>query len=406
MSRQRLADLSENINTGIYKDPGNDRVPLWSDGKNIVFDPEGPRPVHGFSRMTFSQPTNNPIRGMLQAWVDGNKYVFFGDKDNLFKYDDDLETASEVSKTSDVYTGEWWSFAPWGAWVLATNGSDVVQVYKETNGAFADLASDISITAPIVRTTKAHAIFFGTDDEGRQIRWSDEDDVTVYTSQIDNAAGSIYVRDAASPIRAAIHHPDGIVFYGDSTIHLLRYVGPPYYYGQHRLSTNAGALGKNAVVGVGNTHFGIGLTGIWAVVPGQEPEYIARPQLHNYVFNDLDFDNADKCVAWYDEQQDLIVFSYPSLEDGLGEPTRSVALTIKSGGWSPMDFAASAAAQSPVFQYTSAADFRGGIFWHGVPRAGGGLPFDTQAFISMSDDLTIFNYYGLGPYGKFDYGGP
>lgn len=403
-----LADLSDNINTGIFKDPANDRVPLWADGKNIVFDPEGPRPVDGFTRLVLSKPTSLPVRGMLQAKMGGKEYVFFGDRNNLYRFDNDAGIIQEVSKATDAYSDEFWSFAQWGNWVLASNNVDVVQVYKDSVGNFADLTHDLggTLTSILVATFRAHAVFLGTDDEGREIKWSDEDDVNVLAPALNNAAGDIYVRDLASPIVAYAPREDGIIFYGNSTVHILRWTAPPYYLGQNRISSNAGAIGRYAVTNVRNTHFGLDARGIWAMAPGAEPEYISRPQIHNYVMDDLDFDNAEKSVVWYDKQQDLLMVSYPSLEDGLGEPTRSVGLSIATGAWSPMDFGASAAATSPVLQYTSAADFLGGVYWHGVPGAGGGLPFDSQAFISMADGMTFYNYYGLGPYGKFGYGGP
>lgn len=403
-----LADLTENINTGIFKDPANDRVPLWSDGKNIVFDPEGPRPVDGFSQLVLSKPTSLAVRGMLQARIEGKKYIFFGTEKNLYRYDDDAGNILEVSKATDVYSGAFWSFAQWGNWVLATNNVDAVQLYKESVGNFADLTHDLggTLTSVLVATFKAYAILLGTDSEGREVKWSDEDDVNVYSPTLANAAGSLYIRDLASPIIASAQREDGVIFYGDSTIHLLRWTGPPYYFGQNILSQNAGAIGKHAVVNVRNTHFGLDAKGIWAMEPRSEPQYIDKPQIHNYVMDDLDFDNAEKSVVWYDQQQDLLMVSYPSKEDGLGEPSRSVGLSLKTGGWSPMDFAATAAATSPVLQYTSAGDYLGGVYWHGVPGAGGGLPFDSQAFISMADGMTFHNYYGLGPYGKFDYGGP
>lgn len=408
MSRNRLADLSENINSGIYRDPGNDRVPLWADGKNIVFDPAGPRPVHGFSRLTLSRPTSIPIRGQIQARIGSKDYIFFGDKNNLYRYDDGAGTIQTVSKATDAYGGAFWTFDQWGDWILATNNVDAVQLYKESVGNFADLGHDLggTLTAEVVLTTKVYAILFGTDSEGREVRWSDEDDVNTYASTLSNAAGSLFIRGIQTPIKAAMRFQQGAVFYGINSAHMLQWTGPPYYFGEFVLPGNAGVVGKHAVISVRNVHYGIGLQSLWMMQPGQQPEPIGKPQIHKYVYDDLDFDNMEKCVVWYDQQQELIVFSYPSLEDGEGEPTRSVALSLQSGAWSPLDFAPTSAAFSPVFQYTSAADYLGGVYWHGVPGAGGGLPFDTQAYIEMTDDLTVHNYYGLSGYGKHDYGGP
>ena len=408
MSRRILQNLTENINTGVFLDPTNDRIPLWANGRNIVFDKEGPRPVHGFSRLVLDKPTERPIRGMKQQWTGEEQYIFFGTKTNLYKYDHSTSTITNISKSPSVYNGGFWSFAPWGTWTLAVNDTGAVQIYKDSVGNFADLTHDLGgvLSARIVATYKAYAILFGTDDEGRTIRWSDEDDVNVFSPAIANAAGSLYVRDLASPIRAAVKMDQGIVFFGDSTVHILRWTGPPYYFGQFLLSQNAGALGKYSVVNIRNTQFGMGLNGIWQISPGTDAQYIDAPQLHNYVYDDLDFDNAHKSVAWYDEQQDLIIFSYPSKADGIKENSRSVALSARTFAWCPLDFAASAADDSPVFQYSSVGDYRGGVYWHGIPGVGGGLPSDAQAFIFMSDTFKVRNYYGLSGYGKHGYGGP
>lgn len=408
MSRQQLGDFTEVLNSGIFLDPGNDAVPLWADGKNIVFDAEGPRPVHGFSRIVLDRPTDNPIRGMLQAKVGTKDYIFFGDENDLFRWDRAGDVVTNVSKSSGAYSGAYWSLSQWGDWILATNGEDAVQIYKDGTGNFVDLTHDLggTLTAEIVLTTKVYAILFGTDSEGRTIRWSDEDDVEAYSPALDNAAGDLFIRGIETPIRAAVNFGQGAVFYGINSAHLLRWTGPPYYFGEEVLPGNAGVLGKNAVVAVRGTHFGLGLHGPWAMVPGENPQPLATPAVRNYMYNDLDFDNADKSVVWYDQQQELIIFSYPSMEDGTGEPTRSIALSLESQAWSPLDFAPTAADASPVYQYTSAGDYLGAIYWHGVKGAGGGSAFDTQKFIGLQDDFTVYNEYGLSGYGKHGYGGP
>lgn len=404
MSRQRLADLTENISSGVFKDPANDRVPLWADGRNIVFDREGPRPVYGFSQY-FSKPASKPVRGVLQAWITGQQYVFFGNKNNLFVYSVSSNTVTEISKSTDAYSGEFWTFMQWGNWIIASNDVDPIQIYK--GSSFADLTTGIgTFTATVIRGFKAHAIAFGTDTEGREIKWCDEDDVENWAPAIANAAGDLFIRDMASPIRAAETSSPGIIFYGDSTAHVLRYTDPPFYFGSNILKQNIGAFGPYAVVAVGDTHFGMGLNGIWAYAPGEEPQYIDSPAIHNFVYNNLDFDNAEKCVAWFDEEQKLIVFSYPVTSNVSGEPENSVAFSLQQQAWCPLDFAATGASKTPAFRYTTAFDFRGNAYQHGVRGAGGGGQFDSQRFISMSDELTVKNFYGISGYGEHGYGGP
>ena len=404
MSRRRLADLSDNISSGVYKDPGNDRVPLWADGNNIVFDKEGPRPVHGFSAL-FSKPASQPVRGVLQAWISGGKFIFFGNADNLYVYDVSSDNVAEVSKTTDGYSGEYWTFMQWGDWVIASNDVDPVQVYKGT--AFADLTTGLgsSLICTLIRGFRAHAVALGTDDEGREIKWCDEDDVENWVPEIANAAGSLFIRDLDSPIRAAAASEAGIYFYGDSTAHILQWTGPPFYFGSQLLRTNIGALGPYAVVAVGNIHFGMGLNGIWLFDGRSEPQYIDTPAIHNYVYNNLDFNNAKKCNAWYDEEQRLIIFSFPSKSRTSGEPELSVCLSLDQQAWCPLDFAATGASKTPVFRYTTAFDFQGNAYQHGVKGAGGGGQFDSQQFISMSDELTFENDYGISGYGIHGYGG-
>jgi len=403
MSRKRLADLTEQIGSGVFKDLPNGQIPLWEDGNNIVFDPEGPRPIYGFSEL-FAKPAGLPVRGLIQAWIGGTKYVFFGNEKNLYRYNADSGNLSEVSKATDAYSDEFWTFMQWGDWILASNNAEPIQVYK--GSSFGDLSTGTGgITTKIVQGFKAHAIAFATDAEGRKIQWSDEDDVENWSPAIDNAAGSLFIRDLDSPIRAAVSGQQGVLFYGDSTVHILRWTGPPFYFGADLLGTSIGALGPYAVVGVGNTQYGMNFNGIWVFVPGQEPQYIDTPAVRNYVFDNIDFDNAHKSIAWYDQEQRLVIFSYPVASKNTGEPELSVCFSLDTQKWCPLDFAASGASKTPAFRYTTAFDFRGTPYQHGVKGAGGGGSFDSQQFISFGDGLTFNNGYGISGYGVHGYGG-
>lgn len=479
MSR-RLFQSGEELISGAFPDFPTARISLWEQANNIVFDPEGPRPIHGFLRAVTKQSTA-PVRGMIQAFIDGERYIFWGDSIHLWRGQED-GTAVDVSRPLGYNGNEetHWSFAQWGHWMLASNGVDPIQLNKNDGSGFVDLApqdnlkgnysvttanatndyfeisgdktyyfpegvnfsvssstgndgsytvdyseyrsgsdetriyvqgdvtdgtDDGTITVTdlvrsgLIASYKAYAVAFGVDPAGRQIRWSDADDAENWSVKLGTDAGDLYVRDIDSPIKAIRPHEKGIFFFGLNSLHLLSYMGSPYVMGQKKLMEGIGALGPRAVTQVEGTLFGFGPSGLWSS-NGNSYEYIDAP-VHNYVYDDLPETKRHLVCTWYDSNQQLVVFSYPSKT--LNVRVKSVAYNLRTKTWSLMNFGATAGAYGRAFQYSVAGTAIGGVFFMGHPEGGTNISQGSM-FLPAIDKQIIYNNYGKFGYGQLGYG--
>ena len=140
------------------------------DDKAGLFDSAG-------TRVYLDTIGTSALKGVhVQKQSDGRLLVVWGDATSLYTFNgltvhDATRTGSPYSgneSPSDIVDETHWSFAQWGDWVLATNGSDIPQVLKyPANDEFIDLPNFPGDTAQIVRVLGPHALFFnlsGTHD--------------------------------------------------------------------------------------------------------------------------------------------------------------------------------------------------------------------------------------------------
>jgi len=197
--------------------------------------------------------------------------------------------------------------------------------------------------------------------------------------------------------------PQGVAFFGLNSMHMLSYIGPPLILGQQKTADGVGAFGAHCVTQVNGMVYGFGPEGIFMVAPNGEAEYLDNPAIRQYIVERLDRDYAHRSVVWYDSRQELIIVSYPEI--GQKWPKQSVCYSLKTGGWSRLDFAATGASWGRVFPHTSAGGDRGNIFWHGYDEPVGGIPPEAQLYIGFSGEVFIKKAgYGILGYGRAVYG--
>jgi len=402
---RELYQTQEEIQSGAFLSPPNDRVPFWRDALNIVFDQDGVRQITGFTRIT-PRIASQPVCGMHQHSKadEGKKYLFWGDSTRLFAWREDWDTPDLVGEGFD---GEYWSFESWGNWVVATNGKDPVQVWR--GDQFEPLKHDVEgdFRPNILINFKNMMVAFSTQpsdgDTPQQIRSCEPDDLETWYPQLSNQAAEIVARDLMSEVRAAVKLPQGVAFFGLNSMHMLSYIGPPLILGQQKTADGVGAFGAHCVTQVNGMVYGFGPEGIFMVAPNGEAEYLDNPAIRQYIVERLDRDYAHRSVVWYDSRQELIIVSYPEI--GQKWPKQSVCYSLKTGGWSRLDFAATGASWGRVFPHTSAGGDRGNIFWHGYDEPVGGIPPEAQLYIGFSGEVFIKKAgYGILGYGRAVYG--
>jgi hypothetical protein len=193
-------------------------------------------------------------------------------------------------------TGNGWGTGPWGSygwgegspifvntdqlrlWTEDNFGEDLLinprdggVYYKDMSGSITDRAVDITSLAGasnpptiarqvLVSDNDRHILVFATNTIGTiiqdplLIRWSDTESLLQWTPDTTNTAGSLTINAGSQFLKAVETTTETLVF-TDITLHSLRFVGPPYTFGQTRIGTNVQLIGPNAVVSTGSVTF-------------------------------------------------------------------------------------------------------------------------------------------------------
>ena len=166
----------------------------------------------------------------------------------------------------------------------------------------------------LVSDASRFVICLGTNDLGSStvnpmlVRWSDQEDPSMWTPSITNQSGSITLSHG-STIVTAIQSKQEIVIFTDSALYSLQYLGPPYVWGSQLLGDNTSLVGPNAVTLAAGTIYWMGVDKFY--------KYDGRLQalpcdLLRYVYNDIDRVQFAQVYASTNEGFNEVWWFYPS----------------------------------------------------------------------------------------------
>ena len=159
-----------------------------------------------------------------------------------------------------------------------------------------------------------HLVCFGCNplDEADQdllmVRWSDQEDPFDWTPTATNTAGSQRV-SSGSEIISAQKTRQEMLIWTDTSLHAMRFVGPPFTFGMSMLANNVSIIGPNAVTTVGDKVFWMDRENFYV--------YTGRVQtipctLLRYVFDNINLEQSFKCFAASNKMFDEVFWFYPS----------------------------------------------------------------------------------------------
>jgi hypothetical protein len=219
------------------------------------------------------------------------------------------------------------------AWFLANLGQDglvlaaggPLEVYHPpiTIGPFINpVGVGPPVTAPqsnngmLVAMPQAQVILFGSEPimgsgivDPLLVRWSDVGTYDEWSATVSNQAGS-YRLSRGSRIVGAIQAPQATLLFTDTDVWMMSYVGPPLVYGFTVMATGCGLVAPHAVAAVGTAVIWQSLRNFWQFSGGVQPVPCA---VWDYVFNDLDTVNINKCHAAPNSSTNELMFFFPSL---------------------------------------------------------------------------------------------
>ena len=130
---------------------------------------------------------------------------------------------------------------------------------------------------------------FGCNDYGSTtqdpllMRWSDQEDATMWTPSVTNQAGSLRLSHG-SAIITALQTRQEIVVWTDTSLYSIQYLGPPYVWNAQLMGDNTSIVGQNATALASGVVYWMGVDKFY--------KYDGRVQtlrcdLRAYVFNDF-----------------------------------------------------------------------------------------------------------------------
>lgn len=140
-----------------------------------------------------------------------------------------------------------------------------------------------------VSDTSRFVFALGANDYGSTtqdpmlIRWSDQEDASMWTPSATNQAGSIRVSHG-SEIVTAIQTRQEIIVLTDAAVYSLQYLGPPYVWGTQLMGDNISIASQNAVSQAANVVYWMGVDKFY--------KYDGRTQtlrcdLKEFIYNDI-----------------------------------------------------------------------------------------------------------------------
>lgn len=266
-----------------------------------------------------------------------------------------------------------WSASPYGEDLLACTRDGPVYYWDSSAGLRAVLLSSLSgangvptVTKEVTTSAERHAICFGCNAFGSAtqdpmlIRWSAVEDATTWTPLPTNAAGDLRIPSGSKFITHAQTYQE-ILVWSDTSLHSLRYVGAPFYYGIDVISSKASIIGPKAKAIAQDTVFWMG-TGNFYAYRGTLST-IPCPVL-DHVFYNLNEAQKDKIYCGTNIAWDEVTWFYPSANST--EVDRYVTYNYEDKIWYYGTLARTAWLDRQDISYPMATDPGGYLYYHEI----------------------------------------
>jgi hypothetical protein len=192
---------------------------------------------------------------------------------------------------------------------LTTRASTTTSGFETTNNP---TATRVSLVSPTTR----HLIHLGTEttigDSTTQddmfIRFSDQENINLYTPTAVNTAGSQRLQDGTKII-GALKAKETILVWTDNALYTMKFVGAPFTFGFEQVGTNCGLIGKNAAVEIDGMAFWMSNNGFFMF----DGTVKSMPcSVEDYVYDNIDTTKGQQIYAGIDNLHTEVIWYYPT----------------------------------------------------------------------------------------------
>ena len=226
-----------------------------------------------------------------------------------------------------------WSLVNWGEDLISLVRNGALYYWDLSAGlpSSSVLVSGLAGAADVPAESRVAAVSFpdrhlvcggctplggGTQDP-MLVRWSDQEGFKDWTPTDTNTAGDQRL-EIGTKIVAMTPTRDEMFITTDEAVYGMNFVGPPFTFSFRLLGTNCGAAGKNVVANVDGDIYWMGrdtfffYNGAMAEIPCS---------VKFYVFDNLNFNFADKFFATHNKKFNEVTWFYVTNEEVASNPT-------------------------------------------------------------------------------------
>jgi len=166
----------------------------------------------------------------------------------------------------------------------------------------------------MVASESRHIIAFGTNNAADSVldyllvRWCDRENAAVWNVSTTTTAGSLRL-DAGSRFMTALKMGSEIIIFTDLSLHTMRFVGTPYFFGQVKVADEVNLMGPGAAIVVGTDLLWMGISKFY-LYNGQVQEL--NCDVETRVFENLNFEEREKVEVGFNSVFGEIIWLYPS----------------------------------------------------------------------------------------------
>lgn len=248
------------------------------------------------------------------------------------------------------------------------------------------------------RILVAYGAHDGTNDDPMNVRWSDQENNTVWAPSSSNLAGDFRLSMGSRIVRGLASRGQNLLW-TDVGLYSMRFLGDPQLvYSFTLLGQGCGLIGPNAAVEFNGAAYWLSNNGQFYAFSGGLPERIPCT-LRRDVMENLTTVQADKVYAFTNAAFNEVWWLYPDGRDGT-ECSRYVAVSLTDGSWTCGTFDRTAWKDAGVFPHPIAVSSSGAIYYHErLHTDNGGVltAFLETAPVDIGDGDTLMHVAGIVP---------
>jgi hypothetical protein len=277
-----------------------------------------------------------------------------------------------------------WSLDTWGEYLVACSSADG-KLYEWQLGFTTPTLAAAITNAPtgnkaLLVTAERILFALGAGGNPRKVQWCDQEDNTVWTPLATNQAGDFELATVGTLIAGKRVKGVNLLF-TDVDVHTASYIGAPFIYGFEKAGSGCGLISAQAVAAIDTAAIWMSKSGFWTYDGYVKP---LPCEVSDYIFNNINYNQASKVYAVHNSQFGEIWWYYPS--SGSNECDSYVTYNYRENHWNIGSLARTAGTDAGVFTNPLLVSSDGYIYEHEV-----GFAYDSASIYAESGPVQLGN---------------